>query len=494
MRRTALAVAVVVIGSVALSFREEEEEMHGRRLESVYAGAKQKLSDIDPIRLGVSTALIMLLGSLAAGAGIGGGGLFVPIYWLILGVGPKAAVPLSGATILGGAIGNFVSIGWQKHPRANRPLIDYEAAVFTQPGELMGVVFGVLLNIILPKIAIVALLATVLSYNSFRTLRKALRTRAKETAKFAEEAEKQKSLSKPLRGEARGSDSMEGGKLVSEIEIASRTSVADESGLEKQKELDAVLADYAIQFPRWAYGTLIPMTTFLVIYKLLSRSVFDQCATWELASRGGEPKGWAGGVFWTWYWTPVPVLSIFWLVIARIIKKRSDRRVACELYVPLENDLIWDEAFMAKFPLYALGAGCAAGLLGIGGGMILGPIFMAVDMEPRCATSASAFSILWTAGSGTILWVFGGNLGWQLLVWMMCWGFVSGQIGQRMVDKILKKTGRPSYVIFLLGSIIATACLAMVTSGIATIAQEVDNNKPIFYLELSEFKCGVDGP
>mmetsp|Transcript_2554 Transcript_2554/g.9811 ORF Transcript_2554/g.9811 Transcript_2554/m.9811 type:complete len:581 (-) Transcript_2554:482-2224(-) len=514
----------------------EEEETPRRRLQqrNVYAGAKQKISDVDPVRLGISTALVMTLGALAAGAGIGGGGLFVPIFWLVLDVGPKAAVPLSTATILGGAIGNFVSIGWQKHPRANRPLIDYEAAVFTQPGELLGVVFGVLLNIILPKIAIVGLLALVLSYNSRRTIKKALRTYAKESAAFAE-AEKEKTLAEtagghaappglPITGTAGGTDAeLEGGKLVvasgasdddsgtlKDIEMVStRMHRANSSSQQERKEnaeelkaaqdkkdddeLAGVLAMDAVQFPKWAYAILIPMTAYLVLYKLLSRTVFGPCARWDLTERDGEPKGYAQGIYWTWYWTPVPVFASFWIVVAKIIKGRSDRRRACAKYVPLENDLVWDEKFMKQFPAYALCAGCASGLLGIGGGMILGPIFMAVNMEPRCATSASAFSILWTAGSSTILWLFGGNLGWQLLVWQMGWGFVSGQLGQHMVDSVLKKTGRPSFVIFLLGAIIGTACVAMVTSGIVTISMEAARNKPIFYLDKREFRCGVDG-
>ncbi|KAJ8600866.1 hypothetical protein CTAYLR_008216 [Chrysophaeum taylorii] len=477
-----LGLALVVTMMMASSSTEEEDHQAHRELRSVYAGAKQKLGEVDPVRLGIATSLVLVLGSLAAGAGIGGGGLFVPIYWLILGVGPKAAVPLSNATILGGAIGNFVSIGFAKHPKANRPLIDYEAAVFTQPGELLGVVFGVLLNIILPKIAIVVLLALVLSYNSRRTLKKALRTRRQETAKKLQAAAKP--LDARLRGEAHGTDSLEGGKMIEMVENKAKPEDA---------ELEAVLADEAIQFPIWAYAVLIPMTAYLVLYKLLSRTVFSPCATWDLSERGGNARPWAQGVYWTWYWTPVPVFACFWLVIAKIIKKRSDRRAACAAYVPLENDLVWDSKFMAKFPVYALCAGCAAGLLGIGGGMILGPIFMEVNMEPRCATSASAFSILWTAGSSTILWVFGDNLGWQLMCWMLGFGFVSGQIGQHAVDSLLRKTGRPSFVIFLLGSIIGTACIAMVASGVATITIEAQKGKPIFYLNLAEFKCGVPG-
>ena len=64
----------------------------------------------------------------------------MPIYWIILGVGPKGAVPLSKATILGGAIGNFVELGWSRHPKAERPMIDYEASTFMQARRVRTVV------------------------------------------------------------------------------------------------------------------------------------------------------------------------------------------------------------------------------------------------------------------------------------------------------------------------------------------------------------------
>jgi uncharacterized membrane protein YfcA len=41
-----------------------------------------------------------------------------------------------------------------------------------QAGELLGVIFGVLLNLILPDIFIIAILAVILSSNSVKTLKK----------------------------------------------------------------------------------------------------------------------------------------------------------------------------------------------------------------------------------------------------------------------------------------------------------------------------------
>ena len=77
-----------------------------------------------------------------------GGALYVTIFNLLLVKYIKAAVPLSKSTILGAAIGNFVALARQSHPHADRPKIDYEISTFMQSGELLGVTFGVLLNML----------------------------------------------------------------------------------------------------------------------------------------------------------------------------------------------------------------------------------------------------------------------------------------------------------------------------------------------------------
>jgi hypothetical protein len=57
---------------------------------------------------------------LAAGGGIGGGGMLVPIYILVLGFLPKHAIPLSNVTVFGGAIANTWFNVKKRHPSADR--------------------------------------------------------------------------------------------------------------------------------------------------------------------------------------------------------------------------------------------------------------------------------------------------------------------------------------------------------------------------------------
>ena len=81
--------------------------------------------------LGLGLAVFALV--VAAGGGIGGGGMLVPIYILALGFDTKTAIPLSNITILGGAITNTWMNSKKRHPRADRPLVDVRPPSFPRP-------------------------------------------------------------------------------------------------------------------------------------------------------------------------------------------------------------------------------------------------------------------------------------------------------------------------------------------------------------------------
>jgi len=490
----------------------------GRRLagtDSEYAQAMKSIADLvstpasltsngmsGTAQLIVSTSLVLVLGSLAAGAGIGGGGLFVPIYMILLGAGPKGAVPLSKATILGGAIGNFISLSRARHPKAKthpqaeRPMIDYESSTLMQSGELLGVVFGVLLNNLLPAIMIVVFLVLILSYNSFKTFKKGFATRAKETKAFAKAAASgtkgdvvsktpktvaiesavssdavaasappspppsppsdveaaQVTVEVPAETPSEGGSSSEGGKSEKPASPVS----PEKGGFKMTPELQAIIDEDSKQFPLWAWALLAPMTIYTLLYKVIAKVIKNDqnCMDWA---------------YWLWYVTPIPVLGGFMWGTAIILGKRHARKVAAG-YPYLPADMQWDNATLKRFPFTALLAGVTAGLLGIGGGMVIGPLFLSIGMEPQVGTSSCAFMILWTAFSGVVIYGIDEHLGAELACWCVAFGIISGQLGQRFVNVILKKTGRPSYVVFLLASIIGAATIAMASTLIAKMS------------------------
>ena len=118
----------------------------------------------EPVSDLVSAALALLAVTFASAGSIGGGGLLVPLYVLVSHLG-DFAIPLSKATIMGGAIANAFLRWPARHPSADRPLIAFDVAVMLEPTTLIGTVVGVTLNTVFPPWLITASLAAPLPLN-----------------------------------------------------------------------------------------------------------------------------------------------------------------------------------------------------------------------------------------------------------------------------------------------------------------------------------------
>jgi len=119
--------------------------------------------------LAIGTLLCFIGGVASAGSGIGGGAFYVPIFILVLRYSPHVAVPLSKVTILGVAIGGYIYLVRKRHPKADRPLIDYNIALLMEPLILAGTIIGVFANIAFPSYLIIVFLVVLLGLNSYRT-------------------------------------------------------------------------------------------------------------------------------------------------------------------------------------------------------------------------------------------------------------------------------------------------------------------------------------
>ena len=132
-RRAALAillsVALAAASSLLISTQDGESSQimmhrpitnHLHRLLKSHARHKDLLPLDTSDKLGFFFATLGLM--IAAGGGIGGGGVLVPIYILVMRFSPKHAIPLSNITVFGGAVANTILNVRKRHPLADRPL------------------------------------------------------------------------------------------------------------------------------------------------------------------------------------------------------------------------------------------------------------------------------------------------------------------------------------------------------------------------------------
>jgi len=133
--------------------------------------------------------LVWFLGAgIAISVGVGGGGIFVPLGLILLRFGAKASTGLSQASIFGASLGGLLINIRSKHPKANRPLIDLDMALFLSPMEMSGALLGVIIQKILPPWAVILIMTVILGYTSVKTYRKG------KDVWLKEKASKQKAL------------------------------------------------------------------------------------------------------------------------------------------------------------------------------------------------------------------------------------------------------------------------------------------------------------
>jgi len=111
-----------------------------------------------------------LCAALAMGAGIGGGGLFVPLLILILNKSVAIATSMSQCLIAGAALAGLIYNLNQRHPLRDRPLIDVSLVLFLAPLQMAGALCGNVLNRMLPPVTLIVVMVIVLSISDVKTL------------------------------------------------------------------------------------------------------------------------------------------------------------------------------------------------------------------------------------------------------------------------------------------------------------------------------------
>lgn len=138
----------------------------------------------------------------------------------------------------------------------------------------------------------------------------------------------------------------------------------------------------------------------------------------------------------------------------------------------------------AQLPLYSprqllrcaaviLVGSCIAGLLGIGGGMILGPLLLGLGVHPLVTASTSAVLVLFSSSTATFAFAMDGRLNVQFaLVYGVLCAFAS-LTGVTVVGMIVRRSGRTSLVVLILAVIIGLGGLLTALFGGIDAVQNV---------------------
>ena len=138
-------------------------------------------------------------------------------------------------------------------------------------------------------------------------------------------------------------------------------------------------------------------------------------------------------------------------------------------YTFLKGDIHWDETNTIHYSSICSVAGLFAGLFGIGGGIVKSPLMLEMGVHPSVASATCATMILFTSITATTSFIAYGDLDYDYGAVFLVIGFISTFVGQLVMQALMKKYKRTSYIAYSVALVVGASALAMTWSSIVTI-------------------------
>jgi len=484
----------------------------------------------------VGTIVWFLTAGIATACGVGGGGIYVPMGILLLRFPPKPSSGLSQASIFGASLGGILVNIRKRHPDEHirdtkgtpseehpgkmiayekgkgpmeieddrekyldggdgkrkfytRPVIDYNMALFLAPMEMAGAVLGVIIQRVFPNWLFLCFAAVVLGFTAFKTFKKFFVAYAKDKAAKEERIEltkresqrileSQKKKESDANGEGAASDAVddvEGNADTKEV----KEEEDDPKQLEQRRKF---LEEDSRQYPFEKISYLILLWIGLTIITFLKGGKGVDSVIGINCQDAGFYVLVAAQFLWT---------LGFAAVFGYKNVKGVNERVAVN-YPFNETDVMWDFKKLQFYSFFTFVAGIVAGLIGIGGGMVLGPLMIVMGVNPRVSTATTATMILLTSSSVAVMFVMSGLVPWQYAVYFFFVCLLGAYIGKTRIDAYVKKTGMGSILVGILATIIALAtigCIIILFLNLAKVDWCVDGFKAFCTVSSEEDAC-----
>jgi uncharacterized membrane protein YfcA len=438
--------------------------------------------------------------TLAAGGGIGGGGLVVPIYILVMGLSPSYAIPISAVTVFGGALGSILINFRRRHPLADRPLIDWNLMLVMEPLVLTGALVGTLLHRVLSEKLLVVLLVALLSGMAHTTLVKARRMHQAETVYIQRLwVYKQEQLRQQLSNRTGSSPKPEvtiveppvlqispsEGEMVPSLLTTTYRQTerepdpsiqASSLGTTTRQEILILNPDFvSLRSELLQEEKVTPREKIIALCSMFSVLIFLNI----MVGGGAFQSPWGivcGSVA---FWVVEVIMGAFlvasaWVAQTYLVNRHQMKELVRFDFV--HGDIRWDSRGAVMYPLLFCATGLFAGIFGIGGGMISVPLLLAMGVHPMVATATSSCMILFTSFSSVTSFAIFDLILWDYATVCIFVGFFPTLLGQLLMQRARnaeqyngQNFERNSIIAYAIGGVVLLSALLMTIQYVLSI-------------------------
>ncbi|KAH7547276.1 sulfite exporter TauE/SafE family protein 3 [Ziziphus jujuba] len=401
-------------------------------------------------RVVVGTIIGFLGAAFGSVGGVGGGGIFVPMLTLIIGFDEKSSTALSKCMIMGGAGATVFYNLRQRHPTLELPIIDYDLALLFQPMLMLGISIGVAFNVVFADWMITGLLIFIFLTTATRAFLKGIETWKKETITKKEAARR-------LQSNNSANEDVE----YNSIPRGPNSGTSTETKESKRTKVSVLENVY------WKELGLVIAVWVLVLALQIAKNNVRTCSV----------------LYWVLNFLQIPVTGGVTLYEAiniytgrRVIASRGETGKTLRVY---------------KLFLYCMCgilAGILGGLLGLGGGFILGPLFLEMGIPPQVSSATATFAMTFSSSMSVVEYYLLKRFPVPYALYLIVVATISAIIGQYAVNKVIKIIGRASIIIFILSITIYVSAVSLGGVGIAKIVEKIEHKEYMGFENICKYK------
>lgn len=386
----------------------------------------------------VGTIIGFLGAAFGSVGGVGGGGIFVPMLTLVVGFDPKSATAISKCMIMGAA-GSTVYYNLKlRHPTLDLPIIDYDLALLFQPMLMLGISIGVAFNVIFADWMVTVLLIVLFVGTSTKAFMRGIDTWKKETLMQKEAAK---------RAESNGADGVEYEPLP--------------AGPEKEDREAPILEN--------VYWKEVGLLCFVWVAFLALQIIKQNTATCSVA-------------YWVVNFLQIPVAVGVSLYEAVSLYK-GRRRISSKG----DTDTNWKVHQLILYCASGILAGMVGGLLGLGGGFILGPMFLELGVPPQVSSATATFAMTFSSSMSVVEYYLIKRFPVPYALYFVAWATLAAFVGQHVVRRMIIILGRASLIIFILAFTIFVSAVSLGGVGIHNMIGKIQRHEYMGFENLCKY-------
>ncbi|KAI3707578.1 hypothetical protein L6452_26204 [Arctium lappa] len=371
--------------------------------------------------------------------GVGGGGIFVPMLTLVIGFDPKSATAISKCMIMGAA-GSAVHYNLMlRHPTLDMPIIDYDLALLIQPMLMLGISIGVTFNVIFSDWMVTVLLIILFIGTSTKAFCKGVETWKKETIM------KKEATKRLMTNE-------------SDADIEYKL-------LPGEKSLEQEITIFENVYWEELGLLLLVWVSFLVLQ--ISKNYTATCSIW----------------YWVLNFLQIPI-SFGVSGYEAVSLYKGSRKISSKG----DSGTNLRVGQLLSYCSCGIVAGLVGGLLGLGGGFIMGPLFLELGVPPQVSSATATFAMLFSSSMSVVEYYLLRRFPVPYALYFLLVATIAAFIGQHVVRKLIILLGRASLIIFILAFTIFVSAILLGGVGISNMIGKIEQQEYMGFENLCKYE------